>query len=282
VRVYIVADLEGVSGVSGFDVFSTDIPGDAERRSRFLRLWAGEVNAAVRGAVGAGAEDVVVLDNHSSGESLPLDQLDPPARLIHGGGRRSWLPLLDDSFAAVVMIGQHSMVGTTNGHLAHTYSRRRIRRVAIDGHEAGEVALVAGMASSFGVPSVFVSGDDAAVAEANEWLPGVSSIAVKRGVSTRCCMSLPASEACELIEGGVRRSLEDRARAPAIALNDPIVLEVEYHRRFAWRVLAKRLLLHRRRRRELRTQGVRLRGFRKTILSGPDLGVLWNAFIGAR
>lgn len=280
-KVYIVADLEGVSGVSGFDVFSRTIPGDIERRNRFLSLWAGEVNAAVRGAVKAGAEEVVVLDNHSSGESLPMDQLDAPTRLIHGKNRPSWLPMLDETFSAVVMVGQHSMVGTVNGHLSHTYSRQRIKRVTIGSRDAGEIALVAGMASSCGVPCVFVSGDDAAVAEAEDWLPQAISIPVKQGLSRECCMSLPASEARALIEDGVCQSLAGSADAKPLSMNDPVVLEVEYYLKFAWRVMAKRLLRGGSRR-ELRARGIRQRGVTKTILSGPNLALLWNHFIGAR
>ena len=274
-KVYVVADLEGVSGVSGFDVFSPDLPGDVERRNRFLRLWAGEVNAAVRGAVSAGAEEVVVLDNHSSGESLPMDLLDPPARVIHGKGRPSWLPMLDDGFAAVVMVGQHAMVATQAGHLCHTYSRQRIKRVTINGRDAGEIALVAGMASSFGVPSVFVSGDDAAVAEAEDWLPQVTTVAVKQGLSRQSCLSLPATEACAAIESGVRQSLGRTGEISALSLSTPVVLEVEYYFRYSWRVPLKRLL-----RRRCRRQ-VRVRGLRRTILSGADLASLWNEFIGA-
>lgn len=274
-KIYIVADLEGVSGVSGFDVFSPEISGDVERRNRFLRLWAGEVNAAVRGAVTAGAEEIVVLDNHSSGESLPMDLLDPPARVIHGRGRPSWLPVLDDSFSAVVMVGQHAMVATPAGHLCHTYSRQRIKRVTINGRHAGEIALAAGMASSFGVPAVFVSGDDAAVAEAADWLPQAMTVAVKEGLSRQCCLSLPAAEACAAIESGVCQSLGRVGEISALSLDTPVVLEVEYYFRYSWRVPLKRLLRRRRRRQ------VRVRGYRKTILSGPDLASLWNEFIGA-
>ena len=279
-KVYIVADLEGVSGVSGFDVFSCEVPGDIERRDRFLRLWAGEANAAVRGAVSAGASEVVVLDNHSSGESFPMDQLDAPARLIHGKSRPSWLPMLDESFAAVVMVGQHSMVGTAKGHLCHTYSRGRIKRVTIDGRDAGEIAIVAAMASSYGVPAVFVSGDDAAVREADAWLPQAMTVVVKQGLSRQCCLSIPAAEACALVESGVRESLANIAQVSALSLNDPVVLEVEYYLRYAWRVTAKRLL-RRWRRPSQRPRGVRQRGLAKTILSGPDLASLWNEFIGA-
>ena len=274
-KVYLVADLEGVSGVSGFDVFSGDAPGDPERRERYLRLWAGEVNAAVRGAVNAGAQEVIALDNHGSGESLPVDLLEPPVRVIHGRGRPSWLPLLDDSFAAVVMVGQHSMAGTASGHLSHTYSRQRIKRVTINGRQAGEIALVAGIASSRGVAVAFVSGDDAAMAEAADWLPQATTVTTKQSLSRQCCLSMPPVEACAAIESGVFESLGRADEIEALKLSTPVRLEVEYLPKYAWRIAAKRLL------RRCRRPGVRVRGLRKAILTGPDLAPVWDEFIGA-
>ena len=274
-KVYVVADLEGVSGVSGYDVFSSAVPGDLERRERFLRLWAGEVNAAVRGAVGAGARQVVVLDNHSSGESLPVGLLDPAAHVVHGRARPSWLPLLDDSFAAVVMVGQHSMAGTVNGHLCHTYSRQRIRRVTINGREAGEIALVAVGVAGCGVAAVFVSGDDAAVAETDAWLPRATTVITKKSLSRQCCLSLPVAESCAAIESSVRESLASAGEIEALRIDSPVRLEVAYHLKHAWRIPVKRVLRRRRR------PSVRVSGIRRAILSGPDLAQVWDEFIGA-
>ncbi len=65
--------------------------------------------------------------------------------------------------------------------LDHTYAYRVFRVRVDDMIEAGEFALNAAVAGCFGVPVVFVSGDEAAVAEARELLPGVTGVAVKTG-----------------------------------------------------------------------------------------------------
>ena len=71
---------------------------------------------------------------------------------------------LDGSFAAVVVVGQHAMAGSC-GHLRHTYSRRRLEWVRLNGSEIGEAGLIAGIAGELGVPVVCLTGDDAAVDE---------------------------------------------------------------------------------------------------------------------
>ena len=119
-KVYLVTDLEGVAGVSGFDVRDSAHPADRAKRDEWSQLWIEEVNAAVEGAVAAGAEQVIVLDNHGPGDTLPVERLRAPARILHGGGRPTWLAGLDTSFAACLVGGQHAMAGADDGHLRHT------------------------------------------------------------------------------------------------------------------------------------------------------------------
>lgn len=267
-KVYLVTDLEGVAGVGGYDVHDRRSPSDAARRERWLELWAGEVDAAVRAAVAAGASEVVVVDNHSAGDSLPLARLSPPARLIHGGGRPSWLPGLRGA-DAVVVIGQHGMAGG-HGHLRHTYSRRRLRRVSLNGEEIGEAGLIVGIAGEQGVPVVCLSGDDAAVEEYRALVPLGEGAVVKEALSRFACRSLTAEESRECIAAAVRRGLERRSEIPPVRFEPPLRLTGCYRWRDAWRAPARWV------RGGLRDAwwGPELR------LRGDALGPLWDRFIG--
>lgn len=270
-KVYIVADLEGVSGVGGFDVLGDELPGKVEKRKRWIELWMQEVNAAVQGCLEAGAREVLVLDNHGPGDSLPLGSLAPPARLIHGLQRPTWLPLLDGSVDALVFVGQHARVGSA-GHLCHTYSRTRLRRVQLNDREIGEIGLVAGIAGTHGVPVVFLSGDQVAAEEAREWVPGMGTVAVKQGLSLRTCASLPCGEARELIREEVAQSLMTRDQVAPLALEPPFTLTVDYPFKDGWRPLARVLLG--------RGSGLRLAGLMRLRLSDDCLPRLWDRFIG--
>jgi D-amino peptidase len=63
VRVIIWVDMEGIAGIETWGQVTGGSPQYEEGR----RLMSGEVNAAVRGAKAAGADDVVVIDCHGAG-----------------------------------------------------------------------------------------------------------------------------------------------------------------------------------------------------------------------
>jgi D-amino peptidase len=270
-KIYIVTDLEGTSGVGSFDVHDPHSPQDAARRARWLELWAEEVNAAVMGALDAGATEIVVVDNHSSGDSLAISQLHASVRLVHGGARPTWLPLLDASYAAVIIIGQHAMAGDRSGHLRHTYSRRRLEWVRLNGDEIGEAGLIAGIAGEHNLPVVCLTGDDRAVDEFITLAPAAVGVAVKQSLSKRACVSLPLTECRERIRAGTAAALARRHEIPPVRFAVPMSLRVRYHRRDAWRAPAR--WLH---------SGTRLgwHGGRDLHLRGDCLQVLWDRFIG--
>jgi D-amino peptidase len=121
-KVYISADMEGIGGVSTWDV-------QAEAKGReyekFRRLMTLEVNAAVESAFDAGATEVLVSDSHGDAQNIDVELLDKRARLI-----RSWpRPLgmmqgIDRTFAADALIGYHAAEGSSPGVLAHTFTGR--------------------------------------------------------------------------------------------------------------------------------------------------------------
>src|SRR5579864_4643504 len=80
-RVLIVTDLEGVGGVNDAD--EQLLPGQ-RRYLESRRILTGEVNAAVEGAVDAGASEVVIWDGHDGSRTLSVDEIHAGARLIQG------------------------------------------------------------------------------------------------------------------------------------------------------------------------------------------------------
>lgn len=270
-KVYIVADLEGVSGVGGYDIRREEIAGIVARRDKWLKLWVGELNAAIEGAKKAGAEKIYVLDNHGPGDNIPLARLATPAQLIHGGGRPTWLPLLDNSVDGLIFIGQHARAGS-GGHLCHTYSRTRLRRVSFDGHEIGEIGLVSSIAGTKGVPAVFLSGDDRAVAEARQWIPGIVCLTSKESLSIHACVSQSIRAVREGIREGVFAGLSRCREIAPVASSVSSELLVEYRVRDMWRVPARHLLHWGKRGRMTRQGGLRF--------SGASLPELWDRFLG--
>jgi len=80
-KVYISVDMEGIAGIVSW---KQDEP---EHRMITRRLMTGEANAAIEGALAAGATEIVVGDSHNTMINLIPDELRPEARLVSGSGR---------------------------------------------------------------------------------------------------------------------------------------------------------------------------------------------------
>ncbi len=228
-KVYVMTDLEGVAGVLNHKDWCSP-------ESRYYdvakRLLTSEVNAAVEGFLAAGAEEILVADGHGPGGISP-ELLDERAQLERGWPSGPWPLGLDESFDVCAWIGQHAKSRSLQAHLAHTQSFRyfelRVNDVAI-----GEFGQLAMCASELGVRSIFGSGDQAFAKEAQELVPGIQTVAVKRGLQSQPGDDLSREEygvwnisavhfhparARSLIREGAERALE-RARTEEFGLID--------------------------------------------------------------
>ena len=95
-KVFISVDMEGIAGVTaGSDVSST-----GPDYEYFRRLTTLEANAAVEGALAAGATEIVVRDGHGAKTNIIPDLLHQKARLLRGVTARpeNMMLGLDESF----------------------------------------------------------------------------------------------------------------------------------------------------------------------------------------
>ena len=79
-KILMQIDMEGITGVTTWDHVT---PGHAEY-ARFRRLMTQDVNAAIRGACEAGADEIIVADGHWNASNILIEELDPRARLNSG------------------------------------------------------------------------------------------------------------------------------------------------------------------------------------------------------
>jgi D-amino peptidase len=210
-KVYISADMEGISGISGADQLS----GNGSEYGRSRKLMAEDVNAAIRGAVAGGAAEIVVNDSHGSMRNLLPEDLDPAARLIsHSFKHYGMMEGLDDSFDAVIFIGYHAKAGSSKGLFPHTGSGV-LRDVQINDRSVGEGGMNAALAAWYGVPVVLVTGDDVAVAEVLQSAPEAQGVAVKRALNVRAVELRPLEEVHEVIEQAAREAVSGATRPPS-------------------------------------------------------------------
>jgi D-amino peptidase len=226
-KVFISVDMEGISGVVHGDQTSSDSPEYAPAR----KWMAQDVNAAVQGAFEAGATEVVVNDAHGSMRNIDPDDLDPRAVLISGSPKPlSMMQGIDGTFAACLFIGYHAKAGTENAILDHTISSSVVRAIRINGLELPELGINAGIAGTFGVPVVLVSGDTAVCRQAEEVLgKGLVIVAVKEAYGRLAAKLVPMAEARERIRAGAREALEKRGTIKPFRLTPPFQFELTYH-----------------------------------------------------
>jgi D-amino peptidase len=193
-KIYIMTDLEGVAGVQRWT--QTREPGPQNEQATYL--LTAEVNAAVDGILDVEPHaEVVVWDGHGSG-GIDVERLHADVLFIPRG------PIappyfLDEGVDALFFVGQHAMAGTPDAPLSHTYSSKTIEYYKLYGIMMGEFGCRAGLAGSLGIPTVFISGDDKAVAEARALVPGIYGAAVKEGRGIEMAIHLSPPRARQLI-----------------------------------------------------------------------------------
>jgi D-amino peptidase len=202
-KVYISVDMEGISGISGDDQVNA---GGAEY-ARSRKLMAEDLNAAIRGALDAGATDILVNDSHGGQRNLLPEDVHPTARLIsHSFKRHGMMEGLDETFDAAIFIGYHAKADAPRGLFAHT-GTGVLRDLQINGRSVGEGGMNAALAAWYGVPVVLVTGDDTAVAEVKESVPAVRGVAVKRAINVRAVELKPLQQARQEIQQAAREGV---------------------------------------------------------------------------
>lgn len=224
-KVFISADMEGVGGVSTWVVQAGSKGREYEK---FRRLMTLEVNAAIAGAAEAGATEFIVGDAHGDGQNIDIELLDKRARLIRAWPRPlAMMQGVDSSCDAVVFVGYHAREGAAEGVLAHTFTGTVV--VKLNGVEVPEAGFNAAIAGDFGVPVVFVSGDQTIAREARELLGLIETVAVKHAIGFNAAEMMPPEESQRLIREGVKRGVERRAEIKPYKIAHPVKLEIRFN-----------------------------------------------------
>jgi D-amino peptidase len=225
-RVFISADMEGIAGVVNAAQLA---PGEFEYE-RFRKLMTGEVNAAIDGALLAGATKITVADSHGNGLSILPDELNTRARLIRAFPRPlEMMEGVDGGFDAALFIGYHASINTPGAVRAHTISSRRFYDVRLNGKHASEALLNAAIAGHFGVPVVLLSGDDKIVDEVYRTIdPNIVGVTVKRAIGYHSADNLSPLVACTLILHATRDALSRLSTFRPFTLSKPVRLEITF------------------------------------------------------
>lgn len=216
--ILMITDVEGVGGVCRQE--QTD-PTRPETR----KLLTGEVNAAVRGFLAAGAGEVVVWDGHDGSRTLSVLTIDPRAKLAMGHLGPNGL--LDRHFAALAFVGQHARANSKRGVMAHSESSLGIQYLRMNGKPVGEIELWSALAGWFDTPVIFLSGDQAAADNLHAIVPNAEVAVVKEGLSYYSCISLSATAAQKLIEKQAAKAFAKIGKIRPYKITGPVTIEMQ-------------------------------------------------------
>ncbi|HUA49711.1 MAG TPA: M55 family metallopeptidase [Solirubrobacteraceae bacterium] len=224
-KVFISSDIEGAAGIVDWE----QVRGPGAEYEIGRQLLTDEVNAAIDGAVQAGASDILVNDAHRTMYNLRPGELHHRASYLSGRHKPLYMMEgLDGTFDAVFMVAYHGAIGAERAILSHTYNPAAVWEARLNGVAAGESALNALVALHHHVPVVLITGDDATAEEARPFLPEVEAVVVKRSITRFAAESLHPDRACELIQAGAARALARAAATPPPAIDLPVTLEVTF------------------------------------------------------
>jgi len=223
-KVFISVDMEGVCGVVNWD----DVTVGGTDYGLFRHLMTQETNAAIQGALDAGATQIVVRDGHDTGRNILPEELRPEARLLRDWsyGPLSMMEGIDKTFDAVLFVGYHARASTPNAVLKHTMSTKLLD-VIINGKKMPEAGINALMAGSFGVPAVLVTGDQAIAAQAKELFGDIETAVVKEAIGS-AALNLHPSNAQQLIRQKTTAALKRLKDFKPYKLPPPYTLEVAF------------------------------------------------------
>jgi D-amino peptidase len=125
-------------------------------------------------------------------------------------------------------VGYHAGEGQANAILAHTESGNTIFEVKLNGVVVPEAGINAAIAGEFGVPVVFLSGDQTIGEEARRLLGPIETAAVKTAAGFFSGTMLHPEECQRLIREGVKRGVEKRRQMKPYKLARPVKLEVTF------------------------------------------------------
>ena len=216
--------MEGVAGI--VDWSQCLGPGQAYEEGR--RLLLGEVNAAIDGALEAGATEIVCNDSHGTMNNLDPSELHGQATYVSGRHKPLYMMQgLDATADLVFMVGYHGSISGESSVLSHTYNPSVISHVELNGVRVGESGINALVALACQAPVGLITGDQQTIDEADPFLADAELVVVKESFTRFGAANLHPEVARELIADGARRAVEraaveesevwDIAAAPRVA-----------------------------------------------------------------
>lgn len=223
-NIYINVDIEGISGV-----YCTEqqIPGESKYKEA-CECMTRDVNTCVAACKAAGVDKIYVRDAHSAGRNLIWEKLSDDIDYVISGiiKERRFADVITDC-DVVILLGYHAMAGTYEAVLDHTMNQREIQNVWINDKKCGELGIDSAILSDMNIPIIMVSGDDKTCREAEDLIPGVVTVEVKKGTDRNGAMLLPLEKAQKVIYNKTLEAISKADQIKPVAYQKPVEVKIE-------------------------------------------------------
>ncbi|MFE7414032.1 M55 family metallopeptidase [Streptomyces laurentii] len=223
-KILISADMEGATGVT----WPADVLPGTPQWERCRSLFTSDVDAAARGFLDGGADEVLINEAHWTMRNLLLEQLDERAEMLTG--RHKSLSMVEGvqhgDVDGIAFVGYHTGAGA-EGVLAHTYLANSITGVWLDGVRASEGLLNARVVAEFGVPVILVTGDDLTCEDALGYAPEAHKVAVKDYVSRYAAVCRTPARTAADIRAAAEKAVSLAVRREPVQAG-PFTMELEF------------------------------------------------------
>ena len=227
-KIFIAVDMEGITGVVHWPQPTTggrELGDDENQRQQMTA----DVNAVIKGARSAGANEFVILDSHGSAPPRPnlrLKDIDPEAKLLsYRNYFGSTQDLLEDGYDAIFIVGMHAVDGVADGILSHNFTST-FKEIYFNGLRIGEIGFFALWAGIHNIPLTFLSGDDAACEEAKELIPDVVTTSTKKGITHGFALLYPEAEVRADLERGAAEAISNAGKIEPLGMSGPVEVKI--------------------------------------------------------
>lgn len=222
-KYFISVDMEGITGLPDH----TFVDSSKHNYERARRIMTNEANAIIEGLLLKGATNILGNDSHSKMNNLLVEELNPEAELITGGVKPySMVQSLDSTYEGAIFAGYHSRAGQP-GVMSHSMIFG-VRNMFINEVVIGELGFNAYVAGHFGVPVLFVAGDDGACREAEALIPNITTVAVKESITRQAVKTIHPVKAQALLKEHVQKAVDNRHLVKPLTPPEYPVLRIEF------------------------------------------------------
>ncbi len=224
-KVYISFDMEGVSGIVDWE----QCTGSGPAVSMGQELTLAEINAAIDGALTAGATEFVVNDAHYRMQNLDPRLLHGDATYISGAHKPGYMMEgLSADFDVIFFIGYHGSISGVPSVMSHSYSPSVFTELRVNGIEVGESGVNALAALGHRVPIGLISGDCATASQAKPIMGQAIMVQVKDSITRFAASNLHPHRAHKLIAEAAERAVEMAATIALPAIELPATITMSF------------------------------------------------------